>query len=89
MRLESEISPTFISTKWEWVSTWLKHYGDQIDYYFLVGEKNGNYCGITLLTKKSRWLPIPVNAYHIGTSGEAYKDQIKILPNSILVKKRI
>lgn len=71
---------------WNVVSTWIATYADILTYWFVVGYDGNNPIGITLVTKETkRWIPVPVNAYHLGTQGEPLKDWIHMVNNNILV----
>lgn len=86
--LEAKIDSVGSDTSWTWVETWLKNYGDLVDYWFVVGAENGLPCGITLITKEQhRQLPLPVSAFHVGTNGAPYKDQADAINNKVLVRK--
>lgn len=85
--LESFIKPKSISCSWDWVSTWLSIYGDLIPYEFVCGSIGNTVCGICLISKETgRFLPFPVAAYHLGTSGEPIKERVMMLNNHILVR---
>ncbi len=83
--LESLVAEVGITCTWEWVSTWLEHYGDVVDHCFILATYQGRPCGVTIVTRETnRKLPIPVKSLHIGTSGEPYKDQVQMINNQIL-----
>lgn len=55
---------------WAWTSTWLEHYGDAVEHQFLVAERDGQVCGVALLTRSTlRYGPLPVRRLHLGTAG--------------------
>lgn len=86
--LERKITGISVTSKWDWIETWLSYFSNKVDYWFLVGKKDDEVIGILLLTKETnRPIPFPVKSYHIGTNGEPYQDQIKMIDNSILAYK--
>ena len=88
--LESKIKDVPITCTWEWVSTWIEHYGDVVDYCFIMGAYKGMPCGITIVSRETnRNLPVPVQSLHIGTSGEPYQDQVQMISNQILAIDKI
>ena len=87
--LQSQVPEAGVTSTWEWVSTWIEHYGEVVDYCFIVGMYDGKPCGITVVTRETnRKLPIPVKAFHIGTSGEPYQDQVQMINNQILATEK-
>lgn len=83
--LEKKVDNVPLVCTWEWVATWIEHFGDIVDYTFFVGFDGDKVVGITLITKEAtRWLPVPVNAYHLGTQGEPLRDWIHMVNNNIL-----
>lgn len=87
-KLESQISTVGLSCKWDWIQTWLNHYGDVVDYWFVVSSIQNDVYGIALITKEThRPLPIPVKAFHIGTNGEPYQEMVRMINNKVLVKE--
>jgi hypothetical protein len=83
--LEKRVTTVPLVCTWGWVSTWIECYGDIVPYSFCVGFMNEQAVGITLITKEvKRYLPFPVNAYHLGTQGEPLKDWIHMVNNNVL-----
>lgn len=83
--LEGQKAYTPLVCRWDWVSTWLGIYGDLVTYWFCVGFRDNTVVGITLITKEAaRWIPVPVNAYHLGTQGEPLKDWVHMVNNDVL-----
>jgi hypothetical protein len=70
--LEAETGNGGLASGWFWTSTWLDAYGDLVPHVFLVAERGGVPCGITLLTRgvNQKHGPIPVRTIHLGTGGE-------------------
>jgi hypothetical protein len=87
-QLETQVTEIPLVCRWEWVSTWITHFGDIVDYWFCVGYVHDKPVGITIITKESkRYLPFPVNAYHLGTQGEPLKDWIHMVNNNVLAQE--
>lgn len=85
--LESQIVEPGLTSTWDWVKTWIDHYGDVVEYWFVIGMQDNKPYGVTIITKEThRKLPLPVSAYHIGTAGEPYKERVQMLNNRLLVK---
>lgn len=85
-KLEKEIRQAGLLSGWDWVETWLKFYADVIDFEFLIGSVSYKPVGIVLIVKEIRRpLPIPLQAYHIGTFGEPYQEQVRMINNRLLV----
>src|SRR5689334_11884198 len=61
-----------VADGWDWVQTWLDHYGDLIPHRFAIGRRGGKARGITLLAHGVDQYrgPIPVRTIHLGTAGE-------------------
>ncbi|HRN70765.1 MAG TPA: GNAT family N-acetyltransferase [Candidatus Woesebacteria bacterium] len=88
IELQSKISSVGLTTRWEWISTWLSYYGPVVNYWFVVCSVNNTPSGIALITKEThRPLPIPLKAFHIGTNGEPYKEMVRMVNNRILVQQ--
>lgn len=86
--LEKEVRAVNTTSLWAWVNTWITHYQSLVDIKFLVLVKDGVPCGIAVISRETqRDLPIHVRAFHIGTNGEPYKDQVKMVNNKMLVKE--
>jgi hypothetical protein len=70
--LEAETGNGGLASSWYWTSTWLDAYGDLVPHVFLVAERGGIPCGITLLTRgvNQKVGPVPVRRIHLGTGGE-------------------
>ncbi len=87
--VEEQVAAPGLTSQWRWVETWLSCYKDTVDYWFLIALHADKPCAITLITKeKERKLPLPVQTYHIGTDGEAYKERIGMVNNTILASKK-
>jgi hypothetical protein len=84
--LQNQIPEVGLTCKIDWVSTWLQYYEDAVNYWFILAvDKNNLPCGLTLVTKETqRNLPIPVKSFHIGTSGESFKDLVRMVNNQVL-----
>ncbi len=83
--IESQVQDVGVTSTWEWVSTWIEHYADVVEFCFIVGVFEGKPCGVTIVTRETnRKLPLPVKSFHIGTNGEPYKDQVQMINNQVL-----
>jgi CelD/BcsL family acetyltransferase involved in cellulose biosynthesis len=67
--LETAIGAPLGPVSWAWTDAWLTHYGDVVEHRFAVAERDGEVCGVALLTAgaRSRLRPRTV---HLGTAGE-------------------
>jgi CelD/BcsL family acetyltransferase involved in cellulose biosynthesis len=76
-----------VADSWDWVQTWLDHYGDLIPHRFAIGRRGGEPRGITLLAHgvDQRRGPIPVRTIHLGTAGEPDLDTVRVEYNRFLV----
>lgn len=72
LELESEHGSGGLTTSWLWTSTWLDVFGDQVPHLFLVAERDGVPCAITVITRgvNQKRGPLPVRTIHLGTAGE-------------------
>jgi CelD/BcsL family acetyltransferase involved in cellulose biosynthesis len=85
--LESTLG-TGLTNSWDWVDTWLRHYGDEVSHHFAVATGPHGVCGVALLTHgvgQSRG-PIPVRTLHLGTAGEEPGETIWVEYNRFLVE---
>jgi hypothetical protein len=85
-QLESTLGPG-LTNGWDWVETWLNHYGDIVPHHFAVATGANGVVGVALLTHgvgQTRG-PIPVRTLHIGTAGEPPSDTIWVEYNRCLV----
>ncbi len=88
-KLENNLGVKNISNSVEWLKNWIAIYGDTVSYRFVVGVCQGQPVGITIITEeKMRPLPLPVRAFHIGTSGEPFSDALQMIRNTILVHEQ-
>lgn len=72
-----------------WVDTWIKMYGDTVDYRFAIGMRGSQPIGITIITQETnRPLPLPVRSFHIGANGEPFSEALQIIQNTLLVHER-
>lgn len=79
-------NPPLVAT-WDVVSTWIDQFNDILSYWFVIGYDGEKPVGITIVSKEvTRWIPVPVNAYHLGTQGEPLKDWIHMVNNNVLVQ---
>jgi CelD/BcsL family acetyltransferase involved in cellulose biosynthesis len=76
-----------VAESWDWVETWLDHYGDLVPHRFAVGRRAGEPRGIALLTDgvDQRRGPIPVRTLHLGTAGEPDLHTVRVEYNRLLV----
>ncbi len=71
-RLEAEVGGGRLTSSWDWVETWVRHYGDRVPHAFLVGRRNGAPAAAALLTRGDfprRWIGRTFTR-HLGTAGE-------------------
>jgi hypothetical protein len=76
-----------LTNSWDWVETWLNHFGDLIPHHFAVAPGRNDFRGIALLTLgvgQSRG-PVPIRTLHLGTAGEPDADTIRVEYNRLLV----
>src|SRR5438046_2009537 len=84
-QLEISNKDVGLTCRWDWVKTWIDHYEDVVNYWFVAGVQNNIPCGIALFTKETnRKLPLSVKSFHIGTSGEPYQDMVRMINNTLL-----
>ena len=70
--LESRFGNGGLTSSWFWNSSWLDVYGDLVPHVFLIAERDGAPCAITLITQgvSQKRGPVPVRSIHLGTGGE-------------------
>lgn len=85
--LECQVASTDIMCSWTWTETWLRHYGDRVQYCFALGECRGEPIGIALVTCRqpitSRWFPFR-GIVHLGTAGEPRGHSVDVDYNRLL-----
>lgn len=87
--LENQIEDVSTTNLWAWVSTWITNYHSLTDIKFVALFKDDLPCGITVIScETKRRIPFPVRAFHVGTNGEPYSDQVKMVHNKILVDEK-
>jgi hypothetical protein len=76
-----------VADSWDWVETWVDHYGDLLRHRFAVGLGPEGPCGIALLVEGlgQRRGPIPLRTLHVGTAGEPEPDTVRVQYNRPLV----
>jgi CelD/BcsL family acetyltransferase involved in cellulose biosynthesis len=76
-----------VADSWDWVETWLDHYGDLVPHRFAIGLGPNGPRGIVLLAEGvgQRRGPIPVRTLHLGTAGEPDADTVRVEYNRLLV----
>lgn len=84
--LEQTLASMAIACSFDWVDTWLNHYGDQIPHQFVIARRGSEVRAVLLLTgdlaDRKSWLP--VNTWHFGTAGEFDGDSVCIEYNDWL-----
>jgi CelD/BcsL family acetyltransferase involved in cellulose biosynthesis len=86
--LERRVGCAGFACSWTWTETWLRHYGDTVDYRFAIGEHDGEPCGVVLLTKSvERDKRVPIRTVHLGTAGEPPGEGVYVECNRILVTR--
>jgi CelD/BcsL family acetyltransferase involved in cellulose biosynthesis len=74
-----------LATSWTWTSTWLRHYGDHVQYQFAVAERGREPIGIALLVLSRRGpRPFPLRSLHLGTAGEPAGHSVSVEYNDLL-----
>jgi len=67
--LEAALGTPLGPVSWAWTDTWLTHYGDVVKHRFAVAERDGEVCGVALLSTGARSALRP-RTLHLGTAGE-------------------
>jgi CelD/BcsL family acetyltransferase involved in cellulose biosynthesis len=83
--LEAHVPEPGIAASWDWVGTWVEHYGDEVPHRFAVGMRSGKPCGLALVT--TSWdgpRPLRVRLLHIGTAGEPSGEGVYVVSNRVL-----
>jgi CelD/BcsL family acetyltransferase involved in cellulose biosynthesis len=69
--LETSVGAGRLMISWAWTSTWLRYFGDCVDYLFALVERNGDPVGVVLLVRSRRGpRAFPLRRLHLGTAGE-------------------
>jgi CelD/BcsL family acetyltransferase involved in cellulose biosynthesis len=78
---------TGLTCSWDWVETWLNHFGDLVPHAFVVGLNANGPRGIALLTRGvgQRRGPFGIATIHLGTAGEPPADSVCVEYNRLLV----
>lgn len=78
--------PSGLATSWDWVETWLNHYGDLVPHWFAVGMSADGPVGLALLARGvgHKRGPIALRTVHIGTAGEPHTDTVRVERNRLL-----
>jgi hypothetical protein len=90
--LEHRLGSPGIMCSWNWVETWLHHYGDRVRHCFAVGEHQGRPIGIALVTGSA---PVPVpgigfhGVVHLGTAGEPRGESVDVEYNRLAVEPEL
>lgn len=76
-----------IADSWDWVETWLAHYGEQQQHCFAVANGPDGPRGLALLVAgvEQRRGPFPVRTLHLGTAGEPDSETVRVQYNRPLV----
>lgn len=85
--LEARVDEPGIAASWDWVGTWLKHYGHEVPHWFAVGTRDGEACGLALVCMS--WdgpRPLRVPVLHLGTAGERRGEGVYVVSNRVLSK---
>jgi CelD/BcsL family acetyltransferase involved in cellulose biosynthesis len=70
---------------WTWTSTWLRHFGDCVDFRFAVAESGGDPVGVVLLVLSRRGpRAFPIRRLHLGTAGEPASETVFVEYNDLL-----
>ncbi len=85
--LEAHAGGGGLANSWEWTDTWLRHFGSRVPHRFALGERDGEPCGIVLVSEgvTRRYGPLTVRHLHLGTAGEASGESVCVEYNRLLV----
>ncbi|MER3438130.1 MAG: hypothetical protein C4346_11385 [Chloroflexota bacterium] len=86
-QLEREFRAGLVNS-WDWVETWLNHYGDLVPHWFVVGMSADGPAGLALITRGlcHKRGPIALRTLHIGTAGEPHTDTVRVEHNRLLAE---
>lgn len=75
-----------LAVSWDWVATWLHHFGSLVPFQFAIGEGPDGPCGVALVTQgiEQRRGPFPVRTVHLGTAGEPPGHSVCVEFNRVL-----
>jgi CelD/BcsL family acetyltransferase involved in cellulose biosynthesis len=83
--LESGVGAGRLMISWTWTSTWLRHFGDCVDFQFAIAERGGEPIGAALLVLSRRGLrTFPLRRLHLGTAGEPAGETVFVEYNDLL-----
>lgn len=84
--LEVRLANQRIMCSWDWTSTWLHRYGDQVPHAVVVGWSGERAVAITLVCRGvEQWNgPFKNRTIHLGTAGEPDRDSVVVEYNHIL-----
>lgn len=87
--LSDRIANQSIATDPDWVESWIRYYGDQVPFRFLIAEADGLVRGIALLTEgvDKRNGPLTVRSIHLGTAGEPQYGSVCVEYNRLLAEE--
>lgn len=87
--LSDRVANQSIATHPDWVESWIRYYGDQVPFRFLIAEADGLVRGIALLTEgvNKKNGPLPVRSVHLGTAGEPQLGSVCVEYNRLLAEE--
>jgi CelD/BcsL family acetyltransferase involved in cellulose biosynthesis len=69
--LETRVGAGRLMISWTWTSTWLRYFGECVDFRFALTERGGDPVGVVLLVRSHRGpRAFPLRRLHLGTAGE-------------------
>jgi CelD/BcsL family acetyltransferase involved in cellulose biosynthesis len=83
--LERQLPRRRLMSSWDWIETWLNHYGDLVPHRFALGHDDGVPVGLGLVTEETvRRGPVRVRTLHLGTVGEPPGETVYACYNALL-----
>lgn len=68
--LEARVGEASPMCTWTWTGAWLEHYGDAVGHQFVLAEREGETCGIALVTEQAELSRLRPPTIALGTAGE-------------------
>jgi Acetyltransferase (GNAT) domain len=87
MALESRVGEVGAMCSWAWTGTWLDHYGDVVAHHFLLAERDGDPCGMALVSEQSEVSRLRPPTIALGTAGEPPGSSVFVERNRLLASE--